>query len=181
MRDAQRLQVEYEKFSGREVLLLTADLDVGWRNLGEIWGFDEEARLATYEQESTFVCRLRLRHAKGLTVPAECLESFVDNQSVEKVDRGTFSVEHDRQFLKVRIPIKEQNWVPTINQSRHPSVYFFEESLLRAEVENWVIPYDMQVWIRLRGRTKMFVPDKFEWGDGFAWVGGRPESNRRRF
>ncbi|MBV8630322.1 MAG: hypothetical protein JOZ83_05320 [Silvibacterium sp.] len=181
MREAQRkIQAEYELHSDRRVLLIKANLDIGWKNLGSFWGFDEQDRLP-FEKESTFVCRLRLRHGKELAVPKECLEIYPGVQSSEKIDFDTFSLERDLQSLKLRIPIADQKWVPTNNLSRHPLIYLAEEGVFRTEIEEFTITYDFYAWIRLHGPTKMFVPDKFEWGDGFAWVGGRPESNRKRF
>jgi hypothetical protein len=175
----QLLRIEYELQSNRKVLMLVADLALGWRDLGSAWGFDKEDRIP-FESESTFVCRLRLRHAKGYAAHQDLLRAFPELETVN-VNGGSFSAELFGSILRVRIPIVEQRWVPTNNQSRHPSIYLFEESLFTAEIDGRHIRYDMQVWVRLHGRTRMFVPDKFEWGDGFAWVGGRPESNRRRF
>ena len=181
MQEKRRLEPRYEPYSNRQVLLLKANLDIGWKNLGEeLGGFDEEDRLG-YERESTFVCHLRFRHAKEPTAPRVCLQIFPGVEPAEKVEREAFSVEINTHILLLRIPIADQRWVPTNNLSRHPSIYLSEGSLFRIQIEEFLISYDLYAWVRLHGPTKMFVPDKFEWGDGFAWVGGRPESNRRRF
>jgi hypothetical protein len=60
-------------------------------------------------------------------------------------------------------------------------VYEITEDVFYIQTEKETINYRLQVWVVLHGKSRMFVPDQREWGDGFAWIGGRPESNPRKF
>jgi hypothetical protein len=56
-----------------------------------------------------------------------------------------------------------------------------KEDVFEVETIDGVLNYRLQVWVVLHGQSRMFVKEERELGDGFAWVGGRPESNRRKF
>jgi len=82
--------------------------------------------------------------------------------------------------LEVDVPLA-QSWKKTNDLNRRPIVYEIADDVFSIETEEGSIDYRLQVWVVLRGESKMFVPDQFEYGDGFAWIGGRPESNREKF
>jgi hypothetical protein len=153
---------------------LHADLEKGWRDLGKKWGFDNQGWLPY--QESKFRCRIRLtanadaKWETRKTFPEIALESEIGGNPV------LISGGHLELLAKMAQP-----WKATNNPSRNPSIYASEEVLFSHNSLDGEISYSLQLWLVFRGPSKMFVPDVYEWGDGFAWVGGRPESNRRRF
>ncbi len=175
----QTLQAGFEENSGRTVLRLRADLGAGWSKLNGAWGFDHED-CVPYERESTFVCRVRLRPTKGLRISERLLQSFPEFDPLE-ISLASWSFSMESSILTIRVPLADQKWVPTKNLNRYPSIYVFEDPLFERDLDGENVRYSMQMWIRLRGPSKMFVKTEFDWGDGFAWIGGRPESNRRKF
>ena len=82
--------------------------------------------------------------------------------------------------LEVNVPLA-QRWLRTNDSNQRPSIYEIAENVFSIETEDGIINYRLQLWVVLHVPPRMFVQDQREWGDGFAWVGGRPESNRQKF
>jgi hypothetical protein len=71
-------------------------------------------------------------------------------------------------------------WQPTNNSGRQ-RIYENGERLFSITTPDGVIEYRVQLWVVAYETRRIFFQTEYEWGDGFAWVGGRPESNRRKF
>jgi hypothetical protein len=155
---------------------MCADLDGGWRKLNKGWGFFAEDYL-DYKEESRFHCKLYLL-AK---VPSsnESSKTFHERYP-DPLELGCCLVSLHGMKLEVDIPL-DQHWTPTNDLNKRPSIYEIAENIFYIETKDGNINYRLQIWAILHGQSKMFVMDQHEWGDGFAWVGGRPESNRRKF
>jgi hypothetical protein len=163
--------------ANKEIIRLRADLERGWRNLDGPWGFDEQDYLL-YEGESKFRCRLRLAEKAPRTW--ESRKTFHERYSAEPLRLGNNAVSLHGMKLEVDVPFA-QSWAPTNDSNRRPSVYEIREDVFCIETTDGNVKYRLQLWVVLHGRSKMFVKDERELGDGFSLAGGRPESNRRKF
>ena len=165
-------------YAGREkeTIRLCADLNRGWKNLGKAWGFDEQDFLDY--GDSRFRCRLRL----VAKIPSSCEsgKTFHDRYIIEPIKLGTNSVTLHGMKLEVDVPLA-QDWMPTRDLNRRPSIYDIGEDIFSIVTKGGTITYRLQIWVVLHGQSEMFVPDQREMGDGFAWIGGRLKSNRRKF
>lgn len=155
---------------------MCADLEHGWANLVEAYGFDKTDYLDY--GESRFRCRLRLIEKAPRSY--ESRKAFHERYLLEPLKLGSNSVSLHGMKLEVDVPLA-QSWKKTNDLNRRPIVYEIADDVFSIETEEGSIDYRLQVWVVLRGESKMFVPDQFEYGDGFAWIGGRPESNREKF
>lgn len=166
-------------YSGKEKdsIRVSASLDIGWKNLGKSWGFDETDYL-DYDGDSKFRCRLRLVEKAPTTWASRAVfhERYLDDPF--RVGDNFVSLHGLR--LQVDVPLS-QDWSLTNDSNRRPSIYVMDEDVFCVDTSDGAIHYRLQLWIVLHGRSQMFVKAEHEWGDGFAWVGGRPESNRRKF
>jgi hypothetical protein len=169
------LQVGY---AGKEKdrIELVADLERGWRNLGARWGIDEQVFLDARGEDSKFRCRIRFVCEQG--VPSGAAKLSPTGSAAVSLDGNEIRLESSR--LIVSVPLA-QRWLPTQNKSRNPSIYVDGSGLFRQHAESGEVSYRFQMWVVLHGQSHMFGEDKHEWGDGFAWVGGRPESSRHKF
>jgi hypothetical protein len=165
-------------YAGRdkEVIRLCADLGPGWRRLDKVWGFDAEDFLEY--GESKFRCRLRL--VEKAPSSFESRKTFHERFLDPPRDLGDCRVSLHGWKLEVDVPMA-QAWFPTNDSNRRPMIYEIGEDIFSINTSEGVIPYRLQIWVVLHGPSRMFVKDQHERGDGFAWVGGRPESNRRKF
>lgn len=162
--------------TNRDMIRLCADLDRGWRELGGKWGFDGQDFLPS-EGDSKFRCRVRFIEKAPSTW--ESRRTFPERY-LNPITFGNNLVSLQGMKLEVDIPLA-QNWAPTNGSNRRPSIYEMSENVFEVETIDGVINYRLQVWVVFHGQSKMFVKEERELGDGFAWVGGRPESNRRKF
>ena len=163
--------------SNKDVIRLSGDLDRGWRNLGPAWGFDESDSALEYG-ESKFRCRLWLV-AKAPT-SFESRKTFHERYLQQPVRLGCSAVSLHGMRIEVDVPL-DQAWSATKDLNKYPIVYAIREDVFSIETGEGRINYRLQFWVVLHGPSRMFVPNQYETGDGFAWVGGRPESNRQRF
>src|SRR5208337_5168733 len=92
----------------RELIRLSADLDIGWKDLGHDYGFDEQDYLPY--GESKFRCSLRLVGK----APASCetRKTFHDLYFPEPLKLGSCLVSLHGMKLEVDIPLA-QSWLPT--------------------------------------------------------------------
>jgi hypothetical protein len=160
----------------KDRIRLVADLDRGWSNLGNVWGFDQTNYLDY--GDSRFRCRLRI--VEKAPKVWETRTTFHERYLSGPLLLGNCSVSLHGMKLEVDVPLS-QRWMPTNDSNRRPSVFGFSEDAFSIETKDGSIYYRLQVWLVLHGPSRMFVPDQREHGDGFAWIGGRPESNRRKF
>jgi hypothetical protein len=165
-------------FAGREreKIRLCGDLARGWRNLGQFWGFDEQDYLEY--GESKFRCRFRVVAKAPDSFSSR--KTFPERYVLDPIKVGECSVSLHGLKLELDVSLA-QPWRPTNDANRRPSVYEIEEDAFIVRTPEGDIYYRLQVWLVLHGQSKMFVKDEYEWGDGFAWIGGRPESDRSRF
>lgn len=154
---------------------MVADLDGGWRELTKGWGFWAEDNL-DYRDESKFQCRLYFL-AKAPD-SYESRKTFHERYLLEPIRRGRISISLHGMNLEVDVPLT-QGW--RRDKNGRPLIHEIEEDVFSVETSEGSINYRLQIWVTFFGRSSMFVPDQREWGDGFAWVGGRPESNRQKF
>jgi hypothetical protein len=153
----------------RAVIRLTADLDAGWQDLADEWGFDGSGSL-NYEIESKFQCRLRF-----VAKAPEWWETrtrFPASEYLTRLSFGWNVVMVYGSRLIVDLPL-EQPWRPDENETDCPSIYGFEPSLYSEETTDGKIEYQVQVWVTLHGSTKKFVRHEYDWGEGFAWMGSQ--------
>jgi hypothetical protein len=161
----------------KDVIELRADLDAGWRNLGRYWGFDGTNSL-DYGDKSKFSCRLRI--VAKAPDSWESRRTFPERYLPEPVGFGNGLLRLNGTKLNVEVPL-EQAWRPTKDLNRRPSIYEIDDDIFVVNTNEGSISYRIQLWVVLHGPSSMFVRDEYDWGDGFAWIGGRPESDRRRF
>ena len=162
--------------ANKDIIRMCADLDVGWRKLSKGWGFYAEDYL-DYRDESRFHCKLYL--VEKAPKAFESRKTFHERY-FDPVKLGSSLVSLHGMNLEVCVPLA-QGWKPTSDANRRPSIYEIGEDIFYIETLDGNIHYRLQIWVVLHGKSNMFVPDQREWGDGFAWIGGRPESNRRKF
>lgn len=165
-------------FAGREkdIIRLSANLADGWRDLESSWGFDVQDYLDY--GDSKFRCRLRL--VAKAPVSFATRKRFHERYLLEPVRFGRNSVSLHGVKLEIDVPL-DQPWLPTKDLNRHPRIYEIAEDAFSLTTSEGEISYRLQIWVVFQGSSTMFVKDQFEKGDGFAWAGGRPESNRRKF
>jgi hypothetical protein len=161
--------------ANKDIIRMCADLDHGWTNLGRAWGFDRTNYLEY--GESKFRCRLRLVEKAPRSY--ESRKTFLDRY-FDSIVLGSNHVSLHGMKLEVDVPLAQQ-WTQTADVNRRPRIYEIGEDIFYIETEDGNINYRLQIWVVLHGQSKMFVPEQREWGDGFAWIGGRPESNPRKF
>jgi hypothetical protein len=163
----------------RQTIQLAADLERGWGRINGSWGFDRTVWLP-YERESKFRCRVRVV-AVGPTSPvdSELLPThFRSFDSQKRLGRNLVFLKES--ILIVNFPL-DQEWQPA-KESRDPLIYEIGDPLFETTMPNdCKLGMRMQLWVVEKGPTCMFVRNQYERGDGFAWIGGRPESNRRKF
>jgi hypothetical protein len=160
----------------KDIIRIYADLGCGWSNLGSACGFDKTDFLEY--GEAKFKCRLRLI-AKAAT-STKSAQIFHERYVLKPVEVGRSLISLHGLRLQVDIAMG-QVWFTTQDQNRRPIIYETSENLFSVDTPDGPISYRMQLWVVLHGQSKMFVRDQYEHGDGFAWIGGRPESNRRKF
>ena len=151
----------------RNVIRLTADLNLGWRNLGDAWGFDRSGFL-NYEIGSKFRCQLRF----AAQAP-EAWETRTKPPQFDWLSRywlGNNLAMIYGPSLVVDVPLG-QEWRRADDEPHHPSIYAFEPSLFSVETADGEIQYQLQLWAALHGPTQKFARHEYDWGDGFAWVG----------
>ena len=138
------------------------------------WGFSEQ-KFLSYDTDLKFRCQVTVTaESEGYPI---CLRTFPNVSLRRNVNQN--DIEVGEQKIALIIPLS-QPWHPT-KDSNQPHIYFEALPLFLSDSDCGEIGYALRVLIVKRGRTKMFVPEEYDWGDGFAWIGGRPESNRRRF
>lgn len=169
------------RYVGREHdrIQLNANLLQGWKDLSKpnnrynYWGFDESVK-AEYRMSSYFRCHLY--------VVAVAPHSWSSVHCAPEVQfsgtLGRNSVNVDGFTMNVDVPLT-QEWRP--NKQGRPLIYEISDRLFQTATPDGNVGYRVQLWVVHHGDDKMFVRSEHEWGDGFAWVGGRPESNRRKF
>jgi hypothetical protein len=159
----------------KDRIRMRADLNGGWRQLDKGWGFDAEVYL-DYRNESKFRCRLYLL-AKAPS-SFETRKTFPERYIPDPVEFGNNFISLHGTKLEVDVPM-DQVWKQTSDNHRRPCIYEFKEDIFSIATDDGTIYYRIQIWVVFHGESRMFVPDQHEWGDGFAWIGGLPESNRR--
>jgi len=169
------------RFAGRErnVIQLSANLERGWRDLSKpgkkhnYWGFDESIK-ADCQMNSLFRCHLYVAATAPHSWPS--VQSFPTMKFLGRL--GDNSVSIDGPVMVIDVPLT-QGW--RLSQQGRPMLYEISDQLFQSMTTEGSIDYRVQLWVVYHGDEKMFVKNEREWGDGFAWVGGRPESNRRKF
>jgi hypothetical protein len=156
---------------------LCADLAGGWRKLTKGWGFYADDYL-NYRGESKFHCKLYL--VEKAPSSYESRKMFHERYLLSPLRLGSNFVMLHGMKLEVEVPL-DQGWKRTNDINRRPCVHEIGEDIFSVDTDDGAISYRIQIWVVLHGQSKMFVPDQREWGDGFAWIGGRPESNPRKF
>ena len=151
------------------------ELRIFWQRKGLNPGFRQRG---CWLEEPRFRCRLRLVEKAPTTWASRAVfhGRYLDDPF--RVGGNFVSLHGVR--LQVDVPLS-QDWSLTNDSNRRPSIYVMDEDVFCVDTSDGAIHYRLQLWIVLHGRSQMFVKAEREWGDGFAWVGGRPESNRRKF
>jgi hypothetical protein len=162
--------------ANKDVIRMGADLDGGWRQLSKGWGFYTEDFL-NYLGESKFHCKLYLVEKAPKSFESR---KIFHERYLEPLEIGGCRVSLHGMKLEVDVPLA-QRWTLTNDSNRRLSIYEIAENAFCVQTGDGKITYRLQVWVVFHGQSKMFVPSQSEWGDGFAWIGGRPESNRRKF
>ena len=170
------------RYAGRDkdTLQLTADLDRGWKllekkgNKPDYWGFDKAIFLPD-RSDPEFWCHLYVVALRPVTW--ESVRKFPGTDCSREL--GHNSVLVTRSTMILNIPLLNV-WQPT-NNSDKQWIYEKGERLFSITTPDGVIEYRVQLWVVAYGTRRIFVQTEYEWGDGFAWIGGRPESNRRKF
>jgi hypothetical protein len=126
----------------------------------------------------------------SLTFGAICMSlarAPIERKSVGTFPGTTFNgslghnpVSINNSIMEIDIPVAFNTWTYT-KESRRMGVYAYSEELFRISTPDGDIPFRAQLWLVNYEPPTMFVKHQYEWGDGFAWIGGRPESNRRKF
>jgi len=110
----------------------------------------------------------------------ESRKDFPERYLDEPLDSGRSSLMLHGTKMDIDVPLS-QEWAVTKDSNHRPVIYELRENAFSIDFSEGSINYRVQVWVTHHGPPHMFVRDAFEHGDGFAWVGGRPESNRRKF
>jgi hypothetical protein len=153
----------------RAVLRLTADLDVGWQDVGDHWGFDGTGAL-NYEIGSKFQCRLRF--VANAPESWETRKRFPASEYLTRLSFGWNVAMVYGSRLIVDLPL-EQAWRRDEIEPERPSIYCVEPSLYSEETADGKIEYQIQAWVSLHGATKKFVRHEYDWGEGYAWMGSK--------
>jgi hypothetical protein len=169
------------RYTGRErdTIQLTANLGLGWKDLSKpgqkrnYWGFDESVK-AEYQGNSFFRCHLYVAALAPHSSPSA--QSFPSITFAGNLGRNSVQVNGQMMIVEVRLT---QGW--GISQQGRPLVYEISDRLFQAITSEEMVDYRAQLWVVHHGDDSMFVKNEYERGDGFAWIGGRPESNRRKF
>jgi hypothetical protein len=167
--------------SQRDSIQLTANLDAGWKYLESkgkkpsYWGFDQTVYIPN-RSEPDYWCHLYVV-ALGPTT-RESVQRF-PGANLE-CGLGCNSVRISLSKMEVTVPLIHNRWLPT-NESNRIGIYAIEDPLFSLDAPDGELRFRAQLWFVYHGPKSMFVKHQYEWGDGFAWVGGRPESNRRKF
>jgi hypothetical protein len=168
-------------YVGREHdrIQLHANLERGWRDLekpgkkNSYWGFDESIR-AEYRMSAYFRCRLYVVALAPRSWPGvQDAPTAIFNGKL-----GSNSISINSSTMVVDIPLM-QPW--SLSKQGRPLVYEMSDRLFQATTPEGIVNYRVQLWVVYHGEESMFAKSEYEWGDGFAWIGGRPESNRRKF
>jgi len=169
------------RYAGQKYIVeITADLDRGWRFLEkkgskrEYWGFDRQIHLPD-KTDPEFWCHLYVV-AIG-PIKWKSVRTFPGTSC--RCELGCNSVLVEGPLMVVVIPLLNA-WRPT-NESGRERIYEKSESLFSITTLDGVIRYRVQLWFVNLGQRRMLVRSEYEKGDGVALVGGRPESNRRKF
>ena len=157
----------------RGVMQLSADLDQGWRDLGEGWGFDDSGFL-NYEIGVKFQCRLRFvaKAPEGW----ESRTKFPVSEYLTRQALGSNIVTIHRSWLMIDVPL-DQPWG---SEPDHPSIYEAEPALYAADTPDGRIEYGLEAWVSLEGASRKFVLDNSEAGSGWIWTGNQPAPAIRR-
>jgi hypothetical protein len=163
----------------KDIIQLSADLDRGWGHLEkkgrkpDYWGFDRQIYLPG-KSEPEFWCHLYVVALGPITW--ESVRTFPG--TVCRCELGYNSVSVNGSRMVVDIPLLNA-WRPT-NESGRERI-FENEPLFSITTPDGVIRYRVQLWFVNLGPRHMLVKPEYEMGDGVALVGGRPESNPRKF
>lgn len=165
----------------KDHILLTADLNRGWKHLEKrgrkpaYWGFDEQIWVPN-KNEPDYWCHLYFVALGPVTW--ESVRTFPG--TVGRYDLGHNSVSVNGSRMEVDIPLSNNAWGLT-QESNRLRIHVQKEPLFSIATPDGVIGFRVQLWFVHHGPRSMFVKHQYEWGDGLAWIGGRPESNRRKF
>jgi hypothetical protein len=165
----------------KDIVQLNADLGAGWRYLEkrgrkrDYWGFDKQIYIPD-RSEPVFWCHLYFV-ALG-PVAWESVRTFPGTECFLELGHNSISI--DGAKMEVNIPLSYNTWNPTQDSGRL-GIYVFKEPLFSITTPEGDIEFRIQLWFVHHSPRSMSVKHQYEWGDGFAWIGGRPESNPRRF
>lgn len=167
------------RYTGREKdhIELSADLAEGWRYLekkGRYWGFDEAISLPS-KTEPEYWCRLYVVALEP--VSSESVHAFPGTVCCCGLGHNSVSISGSR--IVVDIPLSN-SWQPTKDKGR-PGIYEIGDPLFSITTPDGAIKYRLQLWFVNLDPRRMPIKPEYERGDRFALVGGRPESNRRKF
>jgi hypothetical protein len=117
--------------ANKDSIRMSADLDVGWRNLKKGWGFYAEDYL-DYKDESKFHCKLYLveKAPKQFDSRKTFHERYFDS-----VKLGNSIVSLHGVKLEVCVPLS-QEWKPTNDSNRRPSIYEIGEDIFYLETSD---------------------------------------------
>ncbi len=164
----------------KDIVEITADLDRGWRLLEkkgskrDYFGFDRQVHLPD-KSEPEFWCHLYVVALGPITW--ESVRRFPGTRY--RCELGFNNVSIDGSRMVVEIPLLNA-WRPT-NESGRERIYDKNDGLFSIKTSDGDISYRVQLWFVNLGQRRMTVRSEYEKGDGVALVGGRPESNRRKF
>jgi hypothetical protein len=163
----------------KDTIQLNVDLDRGWEYLEkkgrkpDYCGFDRQIYIPD-KMAPEFWCHLYVV-ALG-TITWESVRTFPGTVCCCELGYSSVSVNGSR--MVVDIPLLN-SWRPT-NESGRERI-FENERLFSILTPDGVIWYRVQLWFVNLGQRRMLVKPESKKGDGVALVGGRPESNRRKF
>jgi hypothetical protein len=164
----------------RDHLHLRADLDHGWTLLAKgnkkqaYRGFDLQIYLPD-RSEPKYWCHLYV--VARVPIEHESVETFAGTHF--KGTLGCNQVSINGSIMEIDVPLELNTWAPT-KESGRMGIYASSEELFRINTEDGNISFRAQLWLVNYEPKTMFIKHQYEWGDGFAWIGGRPESNRRK-
>jgi hypothetical protein len=165
----------------KENIELTADLDGGWGLLEKkgpkpaYRGYDKQRHLPD-RSEPRFWCRLYV--VALLPATYQSARTFPGTVASCKLGRNSVSIKGSR--MEVEIPLSHNTWRPTHDSGRM-GIYEIGDPLFSIATPDGAIGFRVQLWLVHYAPLSMFVGHQYEWGGGFVLIGGRPESNRRKF
>jgi len=157
---------------GRTSLVMEADLDQGWVQLQQTYGFFRQMRIP-YRND------LSIRAQLALIARPATFDVWAQEFPRVEVEYGDYSVSYrlKQRHLVVKVALSPQQPWRTTQQGR-PEIFVEQLPFLQIDETHW---YDLRAWIVFHEGAPHPVPDVRVWAENTLVVpGGHFESNRRR-